>query len=116
MILSDIESVVGASTRSDSKSSRGGSVTSRGSTGQSVSSNSLTSARLKMESNAAAGAKSGAAATALSSFRAPLGSSRDRSQLRTGSSETMSTASNVSGRSNASGLVLFFLELIRCVL
>jgi hypothetical protein len=59
-----------------------------------------------MESSGA-GAKSGAAATALSSFRAPLAASaRDRSQLRTGSSDTMSTSSNASCRSNASGLII----------
>jgi hypothetical protein len=65
-----------------------------------------------MESSTAGGAKSGAAATALNSFRAPLASSRDRSQLRTGSSETMSNASNMSCRSNVSGLVRSCLRFI----
>jgi hypothetical protein len=50
-------------------------------------------------SGAGAGAKSGAAATALNAYRAPLGTSRDRSQLRTGSSDTMSTNSNMSSAS-----------------
>jgi hypothetical protein len=108
-----IDHLLGSSTHSDSKSSRG-SVTSRGSTSNSTQSNTLTSARLRMESSgpgASAGAKSGAAATALSAYRPPVSSSRDRSQLRTGSSDTMSTNSNMSSASGEKSFALLCLDL-----
>lgn len=100
----------GLSTRSnsDNKSSRG--LSPRNSSADSTRS-SLPSSRSRMMEKSgpgdSAGPRSSAAATALSSYRPPIHPSsntlaRDRTNLRTGSSDTMSTDSNMTCRSNAS--------------
>lgn len=100
----------------------------RNSTADSVNTTSLPSSRSRMMEKSGPGdsaaVRSSAAATALSSFRPPIhpsSTARDRASLRTGSSDTMSTDSNVTCRSTASGKILsyfihIFFSLFLCVI
>jgi hypothetical protein len=115
----------GLSTLSDSKSERGGTSVSSGRSsarGDTASTNSsLTRAKLdmleKMGPSKTAGPRSGAAATALASMRHPgAGTARERHGLRSGHSDTMSTISNKSTGSSASGKFLEFIIILLMLL